>query len=205
MAIYPTAEPWKWAPEIEVGANVYMGQTMLLMPDLSKMQVKIAIPEDKIHWIKTGLVARTKLPNGTVEAQVSSVASVAAPGSRWTGNIVNYDTIVKLPELEGLKPGMSVEVEVIVAQYEDVLTIPVAAVIETEEGSYCWAKTPEGPERLSLEIGDTNDAFTIVEAGLTEGDEIYLNPLAFENVETDLPSPSDKPKTQATQQAPDSD
>ena len=54
MAIYPTAEPWKWAPEIEVGANVYMGQTLLLMPDLSKMLSKTFVNEVDIRKVKPG-------------------------------------------------------------------------------------------------------------------------------------------------------
>ena len=30
-----------------------------------------------------------------------------------------------------------------------------------------------------IELGDTNDEFTIVTAGLREGDEVVLNPTAF--------------------------
>ena len=131
--IHPTAEPWKYTPEIEVGATVYMGQTLLLMPDLSQMQVKVGIPEAIVHRIQPGLDARITLRGETLDGQVSSVASVTAPTSKWTGNIVTYDTIIKLPSGKGLMPGMSAEVEVIIARYNDVLTIPVAAVVGTTE------------------------------------------------------------------------
>ena len=75
---------------------------------------------------------------------------------------------------------MSAEVEIVVARYTDVLTVPVAAVVETEHGSFCWVKTSDGPKRVSVILGDTNDIFTVVEAGLKEGDEIFLNPYALE-------------------------
>ncbi len=191
LVIHPTAEPWKYAPEIEEGAKVYMGQTLLLMPDLSKMQVKIGIPEAIVHRIKPGLAARITLRDETLDGQVSSVASVTAPTSRWTGNIVTYDTIIKLPSVEGLNLGMSAEVEVIIARHEDVLTIPVAAVVKTAEGDFCWAKTVEGTQRLALELGDTNDVFTIVKAGVKKRDEVFLNPLAFEEMETEVLKPLD--------------
>ena len=79
---------------------------------------------------------------------------------------------------------MSAEVEVLIARHEDVLTIPVAAVLETDEGNFCWVKTAQGTRRRRLELGDSNDVFTIVAAGLKEGDEVVLNPLAFREAQS---------------------
>ena len=92
--------------------------------------------------------------------------------------VVKYDTIVKLPSAEGLKPGMNAEVEVIMDRHEDVLTIPVTAVVETAQGNFCWVRTAEGVKRHSLQLGDTNDNFIMVKAGLQEGDEVVLDPMA---------------------------
>ena len=39
--------------------------------------------------------------------------------------------------------------------------------------------TAEGPRRRAIKLGDSNDVFTVVEAGLKEGDEVVLNPFAF--------------------------
>jgi HlyD family secretion protein len=178
--IYPAGQPWEHVPKIEEGANIYMGQTMLLMPDLAQMQVKLGIREAYIDRMNTGLKARVALPNRTLDGEVDSVASVAKPAAWWNGNTVRYDTIVKLPSVPGLRPGMSAEVEVTIDRHEDVLTIPVAAVVETAQGAFCWVKTPAGAEQRSLQLGDTNDRFTVVKAGLQEGDEVVLHPFAFE-------------------------
>ena len=35
------------------------------------------------------------------------------------------------------------------------------------------------PNARSLRLGDSNDVFIVVEAGLKEGDEVVLNPVAF--------------------------
>jgi hypothetical protein len=179
LVIYPRAEEWKRAPEIEEGATVHRDQTLLLMPDLSKMQVKVGIHESIVECIKPGMAARITLPDKTLDGKVTSVAMVTRPAGWWTGNIVKYDTIIKLPSVEGLKPGMSAEVEVVLARHENVLTIPVAGVLETVQGDYCWIKTAEGAkERRPLQLGDTNDNFIVVEAGLAEGEKIVLDPLA---------------------------
>jgi multidrug efflux pump subunit AcrA (membrane-fusion protein) len=179
LVIYPPAEKWKRAPEIEEGATVYRDQILLLMPDLSKMQVKVGIHESMIDRIKPGLAARITLPDNTLDGEVSSVASVTRPAGWWTGNVVKYDTIIRLPSVKGLKPGMSAEVEVILDRHEDVLTIPAAAVVQTTLGDFCWIKITDGVKRHSLQLGDTDDNFIVVEAGLQEGDEVVLDPMAY--------------------------
>ena len=74
---------------------------------------------------------------------------------------------------------MSAEVEIILAEHRDVLTIPVAAFVETSSGHACWVKSSDGVSKRMLKLGDSNDVFAIVEAGLKEGDEVILNPLAI--------------------------
>ena len=167
------------APDIEEGATVNKDQVMLLMPNLSKMQVKVGIHESVIERIQPGLEAKVTLPKTALNGKVSSVAAVAQPAGWWTGNVVKYDTIVELPSIEGLKPGMSVEVEVIMKRHANVLMVPAAAVVETSQGHACWIETAKGWERRALKLGDSSDMFLVVEAGLTNGDEVVLNPLAY--------------------------
>ena len=196
LVIYPVAEAWKRAPDIEEGATVHRDQILLLMPDLSRMQVKVGIHESMIDRIKPGLAARITLPDKTLGGEVSSVASVTRAAGWWTGNVVKYDTIIKLPSAKGLKPGMTAEVEVIIDRHADVLTIPVAAVVETAQGDFCWVKTAEGAKRRALQLGDTNDTFIVVKAGLNEGDEVVLDPMAsITEAQTLVLKPLDKAKS----------
>lgn len=180
MVIHPSAAQWENAPKIEEGSTVHKDQTVLLMPDLSRMEVMVGIKESAIDRLEPNLPAKVTLPTMTLEGKVSTVASVTRPAGWWTANEVRYDTTVEVPAVKGLRPGMSAEVEIVVARYTDVLSVPVAAVVETEYGSFCWIKTSDGPKRVSLILGDTNDRFTVVEAGLSESDEVFLNPYALE-------------------------
>lgn len=178
LVIHPNAAQWESAPIAE-GATVHTDHVLLLMPDLSQMQVKVGINEAVIDRVKEGLSARVTLSDKTLDGTISSVASVTRPAGWWTGNEVKYDTFISLPSEAGLMPGMSAEVEVIIARYEDVLTIPVVAVVETGEGHFCWVKTAGGAQQRTLVLGDSNGIFTVVEKGLQEGDEVVLNPLAL--------------------------
>ncbi len=187
LVIYPSAAEWKDTPDVAEGVNVRKDQVLLLMPDLSQMQVIIGIHESLVDRIRKGLRAKVTLPDVMIEGEVSAVASVARPAGWWTGNVVKYDTIIDLPTVDGLKPGMSAEVEVIMAEHQDVLTVPVAAVVETADQSLCWVNTSDGVERRVLQLGDSNDVFIIAESGLKEGDEVVLNPMAYiEDAQTEV-------------------
>lgn len=179
LVIYPSVAAWKDSPDIEEGASVHKDQVLLLMPDLNQMQVKIGIHESIIDRVKPGLKAKVKLSDRTLNAEVTSVASVTSPAGWWTGNVVKYETIIQLPSVDRLKPGQSAEVEVVIAEYEDVLSVPVSSVVETAEGTFCWVETNAGPQRRSLTLGDTNDVFVIIEEGVQEGDQVILNPTSL--------------------------
>ena len=74
LVIYPSAAEWKDTPDITEGATVHKDQVLLLMPDLSKMQVKVGIHESIVDRIKPGMAARVTLPDKTLDGKVSSVS-----------------------------------------------------------------------------------------------------------------------------------
>jgi len=196
LVIHPSAAAWKETPDIAEGVNVRKDQVLLLMPDLTMMQVKVGIHESIVDNIKPGQTARITLPDKTLDGTVFFVSPVTEPAGWWNGNVVKYDTIIELPSVDGLKPGMSAEVQIIIDRYMDVLTIPVAAVVETTEGDFCWVKTPEVTKRRLLKLGDTDDSFIVVKAGLKEGDEVVLNPLALiEEAQNEVLKPIDEEQT----------
>jgi HlyD family secretion protein len=178
LVIYPTSHGWKRTPDIEEGATVHKDQTLLLMPDLWCMQVKVGMHESVADRVKPGMTARITIPGHTLDGEVATVAPVARPGGWWSGNVVKYDTVITLPSMPGLRPGMTAEVELTLDRHEDVLTVPLTAVVETAQGAFCWIQTAQGIERRALELGDNDHDFAVVHAGLQSGDEVVLDALA---------------------------
>ncbi|MEM8735545.1 MAG: efflux RND transporter periplasmic adaptor subunit [Planctomycetota bacterium] len=176
MVIYPSQAAWKETPDVTEGANVRKDQILLLMPNLEKMQVKVGIHESMIDRVQTGQRAVISLADGELEGEVVEIAAVARPAGWWTGNVVKYDTVVRIPPRADLKPGMSAEVEVVLAEHEDALLLPVGAIVETEDESFCWVQTEQGVEQRTLELGDSDDVFVQVMGGVEEGEEVVLNP-----------------------------
>lgn len=180
LVIFPSAAAWKEQPDIEEGASVREDQVLLVMPDLESMQVQVGIHESKVDRLRVGMPARVQLQDGYVDGEVAEIASVTKGGGWWNGNIVSYDTVVKLEKNDELKPGMSVAVEVFLAKYTDILSVPVAAVLELDGEFFCWVDTGKDvPEKRTVKVGDSNDTFVLIEEGLSQGEQVVLNPRDF--------------------------
>ena len=74
---------------------------------------------------------------------------------------------------------MSASVDIILAEHVDVLTIPVAAVVETNGVYRCWVKEGNQTQKRVLDVGDSDDEFMMVKTGVKAGDKVVLNPRAY--------------------------
>lgn len=169
---------------IEEGATVRERQTILRLPDLSKMQVKVNVHESKVDQIDAGMRARVRILDNQFRGTVTSIANQPEPSSFFTGNVKEYATYVRISEDEvggdNLRPGMTAEVEILVAHLTDVPVLPVAAVVEQRGGYFAWVTDGESkPEKREVLLGVTNDKFVEVKDGVAVGDTALLNPRAI--------------------------
>jgi len=176
--------------QIEEGAMVRERQTILMLPDLSLMQVKVNVHESKIEMLGRAmrtaqqkgeaLGASIKIQDLEFPGTLSSIANQPEPSGWWTGNVKEYATIIAIAgKPKGLRPGMTAECEVLIDHVKDVLQVPVAAVVEQRGGYFCWVKTDKGPERRPLVLGVTNDLYVEVNDGVKDGEQVVLNPRAM--------------------------
>jgi RND family efflux transporter MFP subunit len=165
---------------IEEGASVLDGRTILRIPDLTNMQVKVTIHESRIDQIRVGLPAEVRIGDrDKMTGEVLSIANQPESSNWFSSNVKEYATIVKINgETKGLKPGMTAIVDIQIADLQDVLAVPVSAVVEQRGKFYAWVHTPGGPERRPLLLGLTNDKMIEIRDGLNEGEMVYLNPRA---------------------------
>ncbi len=167
--------------KIEEGATVRESQTILRLPDLSNMQVKMTVHESKVERLKVGMPANVKISDREFQGKIVSIANQPEPGSWMNSNLKEYATIVKIGgEADGLKPAMTAEVEVLIADLSDVLTVPVSCIVEQGGKFNAWVVSgPNKFERHPLTVGLTNDKVFEIKDGLKEGDVVLLNPKAM--------------------------
>lgn len=168
---------------IEEGVAVRERQTILRLPDLDQMQVKVNVHESKVDQIQPEMRARVRILNKEVTGYVTTIANQPEPTSFFSGNVKEYATSVRIDKeaarAVALRPGMTAEVEILVAHLKEVPTVPVAAVVEQRGKFFAWVKAGGEPEKRPLVLGLTNDQFVEIQDGLAVGDSVLLNPRAM--------------------------
>ena len=203
------------AVTIEEGAPVREQQTIIKLPDLTRMQVKVPVHETKVEQLRTGMPARITVQDRTYTGRVVAVANQPEPKSWFSAEVKLYATTVAIEgETKNLKPGMTASVEIFVADVPDALTVNVSAVVEQGGKFYVWVVTPEGPERRPVLLGRTDENVVEIKDGVVEAEEVLLNPRAvlkearveegskdsFENLPEGIPTgpdagiPTERPK-----------
>ena len=166
---------------IEEGATVRERQNIIRLPDLSKMQVKVNVHESKVEELQAGMPASIVVQGQKYRGVVESIANQPEQTSWFQGNVKEYATIVKIDgDAEGLKPGMTSEVTILVARLQDVLYLPLACVVESKGMYYVWKSVSGEPKRHKVQVGLSNESFVEIKSGIDDETEVFENPMQFE-------------------------
>jgi HlyD family secretion protein len=172
-------------PQIEEGATVRQRQKILSIVDLSgPMQVNTKVHESMVDRINRGLKAIVKvdaLPSTPLPGLVVRVAPLPDPGAMATWDPKVYTTIVRLMDnQQGLRPGMTARVEILINELDNVLTVPVQAVLHFDGRDQVSVKKPDGTfERREVITGEMSEKLIQIKDGLGSGDVVALNPFAL--------------------------
>ena len=168
---------------VEEGTSVRQYQTIIILPDNSRLKCRIKVQEAMIEKVRRGMPAHISAevrPNDVMTGRVTYVAPVADSASRWSGNDKKvYTTEVMLDGVnrdESLKAGMKAAATITVGSEPNVLTVPIQAVRRDRAVNFIWKDTPEGPVAVAVEVGANNQEKVVVLDGLSEGDMIYRTP-----------------------------
>jgi len=165
---------------IQAGATVNQRQVIITLPDISQMSVELKVPESSINKIREGQTARVTVdafPGMSVTGKVSKMALLPDATMRWMNPDINvYAVDVVLAQgMSDLRPGMSTQVEILVAERKNVLSIPLSA-LHVSAGNYrCVKLVRRRPVEAPIVIGLSNDNFVEVQNGLKRGDVVLLS------------------------------
>lgn len=113
--------------------NVSGGTVLVTIADLSVIQVRSLVNEGDVGRIQPGMSATVLVdafPDRRFQGQVEKIE----PQATVQQSVVNFPIIVQLDNSEGLlKPGMSANVTVLLAQRPNALALPNEAIVSFEE------------------------------------------------------------------------
>jgi len=193
LVVYDTARR-RWDAQVRVakGEQISPRQQIMVIPDMTSLQVTTKVYEAIIDQVQVGLPAFVRLdsrPDEHLKGKVSRVAPLPDSQNRWLnpGVKVFEVTVDFVGEAKDLKPGMTAEVELVLAELENVLSVPIAAIF-TEQGRTVCYRTKGGEcERVEVKVGRMNDRRVEIASGLSRGDEVMLvRPAHVERIEEEV-------------------
>jgi len=165
--------------ELREGAEVYIGQVMGFIPDLSKFMVTASIPEEFRSRIQSGLKVHIKakaIPDLTLQGDIASIAAAATPIIAWDQRSPKvYMTKISTDSAdERLIPGMTVQVEIVVETVTGVFFVPVEAVYNREGKAFVKVSNGLNIEERGVTTGRFSADYIEITEGLAEGDTVLL-------------------------------
>jgi HlyD family secretion protein len=171
---------------IAEGTQVRERQNIITIPSSNEMVVEVKLHESVVQQVdvdQRALVRVDALPGEEFEGRVRFKAVLPDQNS-WWGNpnlrVYRAEVEVLEPSPE-MRPGMSCSVEVVVAELEDAVYVPIQSVVVSGGTPLCFVRTATGAEPREVEVGLHNSTWVEIRAGLDGGEVVLLSaPEGFE-------------------------
>ncbi|MDD5326275.1 MAG: efflux RND transporter periplasmic adaptor subunit [Phycisphaerae bacterium] len=198
LVIYATSaktQGWRGNQEpLDEGREVHEMEELIYLPTASAVKAEVKIHETSLQKVKLGLpvvVTVDALPGRTFTGRVEKIAPLPDAQMIWMNpDLKVYNTEVYL-EGEGdyLRTGMSCKAEIIIEEYDDVIYIPVQAVLRVAGEPTVYVRKGTGFEPRKVKIGLDNNRMIRIIDGLQVGEVVLLTPpLASATVEQQGPA-----------------
>lgn len=163
------------AKEIEVGEISEIGKTSISMIEDSDFEVEVFIPEVRISGVEVGNEAKIKLDAFGDDKVFKATLSHIDPRETEKDGITTYRGVLNFVEdNEGVRIGMTAEVEIEKQKIQDAIFIPLHLVIT--EGDKNYVELQNGKiSKKEIFLGPRDGkGSVIVESGLNVGDKIIV-------------------------------
>ncbi len=173
-----------------IGTMNNPGTILMTIADLSVMEVEVEVDETDVIGVEIGHRAEVRvdaLPDQAIEGKVTEIGSSALQQTTTGQESKDFKVVITLENPpESLKPGLSASADIITAEKQDVLAVPISALVlrekeeennkndEQEEGVYVVENSRV--KFLPVQKGIMGEMMIEIISGLEEGQEIVVGP-----------------------------
>lgn len=161
------------------GTTNIVGSDLMVLADTGALLAELRVDEADITRIRTGQqveVFAATAPNEPVAGKVVHIGSSARQIGSVQGLAFRVKVLLDETDAE-LAPGVSCRAEIITAQGEPSINVPVAAVRHDDDGHFVWRLDADGiARRTPVEPGLSNDVEQALRSGLEAGQRVVTGP-----------------------------
>lgn len=188
---------------VNLGDQVQIGQHLFDIVDFDSIVALIYVPEKHLADLRKGLTARlsSQVTGGRVyDAEVERISPIVDPKS---GTV---KVTIDVGGQAGLRPGMYVDVDLVVATRDDGVLVPKRALIYDNDQIFVYRVTSESrAERVFIDPALSDKFNVLPRAGLTEGDRVVVAGQAGLKDGVLVQTPDQKPPDQTLEAAEETD
>jgi len=164
------------AQNIKVGDWVTAGTLISTVSNME--QFEFLIPVDELDISKISLNSKVEvsldaLPE-TLENPIEGKITKLPLEGVATGGVTDYYVTISIPYIDGLRIAMNASADIVVAESEETLRVPVECVSKENGKYYVEVVNGEVTEKREVKIGIQNSSFYEIVSGLIEGEQIVL-------------------------------
>ncbi len=157
---------------VNVGDQPYIGQVLAVIADTDTMRLHLDIPYFDAQSVAEGMlvIIPSRLDTTiTATGWVDELSESADPVTR----MVSIEVLVENDE-RILRPGMYVTGEILLQEYEHVLTVPVEALVNRQGQEGVFVEADSTAHFRPLTLGTTVGDIVVVADGLDIGDRVVV-------------------------------
>ncbi|MFA5184739.1 MAG: efflux RND transporter periplasmic adaptor subunit [Patescibacteria group bacterium] len=168
--------------DIKVGEQANAMQKVMVLQDINALHVESYISEANVANLKIGQTVDYTFDALGPDRHFNGKILTIDPASSVISGVVNYLVKADFPNIPEVKPGMTANLTILVADKKDVLAVSSSAVISKDRRQY--VRVIDNPQtktyhEVTVETGlQADGGLTEILSGLEEGQEIvtYIKP-----------------------------
>ena len=164
--------------KIRLGDRVTPSQGIVRVVDVSRLLVETSVPERSVHRVQPGQPVAVRVeafPALLLSGHVATIGTLARTTFEQRNEGKRFDVTVELDPADAeLRPEMTVRVDILVGERRDVLQVPVNAVFHDDGLTVVRVLRGKRLESRQVELGEQNQRFVEVMAGVAEGERVML-------------------------------
>jgi membrane fusion protein (multidrug efflux system) len=165
---------------VNLGQNLNEGEPIVSLQTIDPIFVNFSLPQQQLAQVKPGLKVRVTtdaLPGQVIEGEITAISpevDVATRNIRVQATVANSQ--------ERLRPGMFVNVSVVLPSREEVLAIPTTAVLYAPYGDMVFVvhekESGKGVQLVKVlrqkivQLGEKRGDFVAIVSGLDKGETV---------------------------------
>lgn len=170
-----------WVSEGELAS----GAVVELM-DMDNLEIRLDVDEVDLAMLEVGQPAIITLESRPAVSMAGEVVVIAPRATQSPDATVSYGVRVRLMEPDPfIRPGMTVDAELVTANQAGVLLAPNAAISADRQAGRYYVHRLVGDadgthvEKVEVTIGLCDASYTQITGGVAEGEQLLINSLSF--------------------------